>query len=126
MSFLANWAVARETDAAVLLVADMRRGGAHAAVVGTLECLTSCQRDRVVGFVMNRVRGDLSFVAEGYSLLESRTGLRCFGTMPDRDTVSLTDCDLREPRAALAHISGFSRSMCDDLDMDAIVGLLPN
>jgi adenosylcobyric acid synthase len=106
-SDLVNMAVAALADAPVLLVADIDRGGVFAALVGTLELLEPADRARVLGFVVNRFRGDRALLAPGLEFLQQRTGRPVFGVVPYLHDLRLPaedslDLDGRSPRAAAA------------------------
>jgi adenosylcobyric acid synthase len=77
-----NFRTARKADAAVILVADIDRGGVFAQVAGTLALLPSEDRAMVRGIVVNRFRGDISLFEDGVSLLEGLTGLPVLGVIP--------------------------------------------
>jgi adenosylcobyric acid synthase len=77
-----NLCPAREVDAALVLVADIDRGGVFAQVVGTLELLPPEDRARVLGIVVNRFRGDPELFADGIRILETRTGLPVLALVP--------------------------------------------
>jgi adenosylcobyric acid synthase len=79
---IANMGFAEAVDCPVLLVADIDRGGVFAHLVGTLELLSASERERVVGFVINRFRGDLAILTPGLDWLERRTGKPVFGVLP--------------------------------------------
>lgn len=79
---IANMGFAEAVDCPVLLVADIDRGGVFAHLLGTLECLAGTERQRVVGFVINRFRGDRKLLAPGIEWLERRTGKRVLGVIP--------------------------------------------
>ena len=57
---IANMGFAEAVDCPVLLVADIDRGGVLAQLLGTQACLSPAERDRVMGLVINRFRGDRS------------------------------------------------------------------
>ncbi|WP_276258811.1 cobyric acid synthase [Haloglomus litoreum] len=82
---LANVETARATDADVLLVADIERGGVFASLVGTLELLPDDIREQVVGAVVNKFRGDRSLLAPGLDEFEARTGVPVLGVLPHED-----------------------------------------
>ncbi|HYF91419.1 MAG TPA: cobyric acid synthase [Symbiobacteriaceae bacterium] len=79
---LANMAVAEIAGAPVLLVADMERGGAFAALLGTLELLEPRHRDRVAGLVLNRYHGPKEILLPGIREVERRTGKPVLGVLP--------------------------------------------
>jgi adenosylcobyric acid synthase len=79
---LANWAIAEFADAAVVLVSDIDRGGVFAQVIGTIELLSAGERQRLVGIVVNKFRGDAALFVDGVAFLETRTGLPVLGVLP--------------------------------------------
>jgi len=94
---IVNMGMAEMASAPVLLVTDIDRGGAFAWVVGTLELLTTSERDRVKGIVFNKFRGDKGILKPGLDMLESRINKPVVGVIPymhnlgidDEDSVSL-------------------------------------
>jgi adenosylcobyric acid synthase len=79
---IANMGFAEEVDCPVVLVADIDRGGVFAQVIGTLECLSSSERARIRGFVINRFRGDIDLLRPGLMWLEQKTDKPVFGVLP--------------------------------------------
>jgi len=79
---LVNGWVAEQLDAAVLLVADIDRGGAFAHLYGTWALVDDAARARLLGFVLNRFRGDPSLLDPGPAMLEQRTGVPTIGLVP--------------------------------------------
>lgn len=79
---LANWSMVELADAKVVLVADIDRGGVFAQVIGTLDLLTSEERQRVVGIIINKFRGDAVLFEDGVKFIEQRTGLPVLGVVP--------------------------------------------
>jgi adenosylcobyric acid synthase len=77
-----NLCPARAVDAALVLVADIDRGGVFAQVVGTLDLLPPEDRARVIGLVVNRFRGDASLFKDGIQILEEKTGLPVLALLP--------------------------------------------
>ncbi|MGD8569120.1 MAG: cobyric acid synthase [Gammaproteobacteria bacterium] len=79
---IANMGFAESADCPVILIADIDRGGVFAHIVGTLALLTPSEQQRVVGFVINRFRGDLSLLQPGLDWLEQHTGKPVLGVVP--------------------------------------------
>ena len=79
---IANMGFAEAVDCPVILIADIDRGGVFAHLVGTLELLSESEQARVVGFVINRFRGDIALLQSGLDWLEERTGKPVLGVLP--------------------------------------------
>ncbi|HLF86687.1 MAG TPA: cobyric acid synthase, partial [Nitrospiria bacterium] len=79
---IVNMKVARMADAPVILVGDIDRGGLFASIVGTMELLSTDDRKRVAGFIINKFRGDESLLAGGIAFIEERYGIPIVATIP--------------------------------------------
>jgi adenosylcobyric acid synthase len=79
---IANMGFAEAVDCPVILIADIDRGGVFAHLVGTLALLSESEQARVVGFVINRFRGDLALLQPGLDWLEQYTGKPVLGVLP--------------------------------------------
>ncbi len=79
---IVNWPVVEMADSAVILVADIDRGGVFAQVIGTMDLLAPEERQRVIGVVINKFRGDLTLFEDGVKIIEERTGVPVLGVLP--------------------------------------------
>ena len=79
---IVNMGMAQMAQSPVILVADIDRGGVFAQILGTIELLSSEERRRVRGFVINKFRGDKSILDSGIRMIEEKTGIPCLGTLP--------------------------------------------
>ncbi|KMT65343.1 cobyric acid synthase [Catenovulum maritimum] len=79
---IANMGFAEKVDCPVVLVADIDRGGVFAQIVGTLELLSESERNRIVGFVINKFRGDIKLLESGLTWLENKTNKPVLGVLP--------------------------------------------
>ena len=79
---IANMGFAEAIDCPVILVADIERGGVFAHLVGTLALLSASEQARVVGFVINRFRGDVALLEPGLRWLEDHTRKPVLGVLP--------------------------------------------
>lgn len=82
---IANMGFARAADAPVVLAGDIDRGGVIAQMVGTKAILDPADAAMIVGFVINKFRGDISLFDRGYATIADRTGWRGFGVLPHFD-----------------------------------------
>jgi len=79
---IANMGFAEAADVPVALVGDIDRGGVIAQLVGTHALLSAAERARLVGYIVNKFRGDPRLFDGGIAAIEERTGLACFGVVP--------------------------------------------
>ncbi len=79
---IANMGFAEAVDCPVILVADIDRGGVFAHLIGTLDCLSESERQRIIGFVINRFRGDVGLLQPGIDWLQQRTGKPVLAVLP--------------------------------------------
>ncbi|AFO56692.1 cobyric acid synthase CobQ [Natrinema sp. J7-2] len=82
---LANVETAAFADADILLLVDIERGGAFASLYGTIELVPEDIRERIVGAVITKFRGDPSLLEPGIEEIESRTGVPILGVIPYAD-----------------------------------------
>ena len=79
---IANMGFARAADTPVILIGDIDRGGVIAQIVGTKVVIAPEDAAMVVGFLINKFRGDPSLFAEGLRLIEERTAWPSLGMIP--------------------------------------------
>ncbi|WP_375465798.1 cobyric acid synthase [uncultured Methylobacterium sp.] len=79
---IANMGFARATDTPVVLVGDIDRGGVIASLVGTKAVIDPADAAMIVGFLVNRFRGDPSLFADGMDLIAKQTGWASLGLIP--------------------------------------------
>lgn len=82
---IVNMGLAEMTDAQVLLVGDIDRGGVFAQLLGTLDLLEDSERKRIKGLLINKFRGDETLLAPGIRMLEERAKCPVVGTIPYAD-----------------------------------------
>ncbi|MGM0590032.1 MAG: cobyric acid synthase [Halobacteriota archaeon] len=82
---LANVEAAEFTDAAIVVLVDIERGGAFASLYGTLELMPDHLRGRVAGAIITKFRGDASLLDRGIDEIEARTGVPILGVVPYDD-----------------------------------------
>lgn len=94
---LVNLPMARYADAAVILVADIDRGGVFASCYGSIKLQEPEDQRRIKGIIINKFRGDLRLFDEGRRMLEDICGVPVLGVVPyfqdiyieEEDSVSL-------------------------------------
>jgi len=79
---IANMGFAEVVDCPVWLVGDIDRGGVFAHLYGTLALLSSSERARITGLIINRFRGDVGLLTPGLDWLTRETGKPVLGVLP--------------------------------------------
>lgn len=79
---IANMGFATRAGVPVVLVGDIDRGGVIASLVGTATILPEEDRATIVGYLINKFRGDVSLFDDGLAAISDMTGWRCFGVVP--------------------------------------------
>jgi adenosylcobyric acid synthase len=79
---IANMGFAEAVDIPVILIGDIDRGGVLAHLSGTLDLLSTAERERVKGLVINRFRGDIGLLQPGLEWLARHTGKPVLGVLP--------------------------------------------
>src|SRR4051812_12412888 len=115
---IVNLRIAAEAGVPAIVVGDIDRGGVFAALYGTVALLPDRYRDRVRGFVVNKLRGDPTLLGDATADLERRTGVPALGVLPWIHDVALDAedslaLDGRRPRATAPAVAG-------ELDIAAI------
>jgi len=77
-----NFGLAERFGLPVVLAADIDRGGALAAIFGTHGIVSEQDRRLLVGYLINKFRGDQAVLDPGLTELTRRTGLRNYGVLP--------------------------------------------
>ncbi|MET3579589.1 adenosylcobyric acid synthase [Mesorhizobium robiniae] len=123
---IANMGFATRANVPVILVGDIDRGGVIASVAGTHLILPEEDRRMIVGYLINKFRGDVSLFEDGIKSIEKFTGWRCFGVvpwlkaaarLPSEDSVVLERLASGEKRALKVAVPMLGRiANFDDLD----------
>ncbi|MGL1834128.1 cobyric acid synthase [Rhodocyclaceae bacterium SMB388] len=123
---IANMGFAEAADVPVIIVADIDKGGVFAHLVGTLELLSASEQARVLGFVINRFRGDPALLKSGLEWLEQRTGRPVFGVLPylhglflDAED-AIDDARRSKPEARFRAIAPAMPRVSNHTDLDAL------
>jgi adenosylcobyric acid synthase len=95
---IVNVGTARLTQAPIILVGDIERGGVFSSLYGTVALLPEDVQKNVKGFIINKFRGDMEILKPGLKQLEEKTGIPVLGVLPyfklhipSEDSVSLAD-----------------------------------
>jgi adenosylcobyric acid synthase len=124
---IANMGFARAADVPVVLIGDIDRGGVVASLVGTKVVIDASDAAMILGFVVNKFRGDPTLFADGMATIARATGWEPLGLvpffpdarlLPAEDALALDAARAAKPKARikiavpiLPHVANF-----DDLD----------
>ena len=81
-SDIANMGFAEAANVPVVLIGDIDRGGVIAQIVGTHAVISDADRKHMVGFVVNKFRGDPSLFDDGLKIIAEETGVLSLGLVP--------------------------------------------
>lgn len=134
---IVNMSMARYAGAAVILVADIDRGGVFASAYGSVMLQTPEDRKLIKGIIINKFRGDIKLFDSGRAIMEEICGVPVLGVVPhaghihieEEDSLSLekkmqaakTDGRVNVAVVRLRHISNFTDF--DALEHDSRVNL---
>lgn len=79
---LSNTYIANEFDTKIILVADISKGGVFASIYGVYHLLDEKLRKNIIGVIINKFMGDISFFDEGIDIIQSRFGIPTLGILP--------------------------------------------
>jgi adenosylcobyric acid synthase len=124
---IANMGFARAADVPVVLIGDIDRGGVIASLVGTKVVIDASDAAMILGFLVNKFRGDPTLFADGMATIARATGWEPLGLvpffpdarlLPAEDALALDAARAAKPNARikiavpiLPHVANF-----DDLD----------
>ncbi len=132
---IVNMGMAEIADAPVLIVTDIDRGGAFAALYGTVMLLEAHERARIKGLIINKFRGDKTLLDPGIKMIEELLNIPVVGVIPytklelvDEDT--LVDGDKKCNKEAQSkeeeeeELTKLARVFRENMDMDYIYKVL--
>jgi adenosylcobyric acid synthase len=124
---IANMGFARAADVPVVLIGDIDRGGVIASLVGTKVVIDAADAAMILGFLVNKFRGDPTLFTDGMATIARATGWEPLGLvpffpdarlLPAEDALALDAVRAAKPEARikiavpiLPHVANF-----DDLD----------
>jgi adenosylcobyric acid synthase len=79
---IANMGFARAANVPVVLVGDIDRGGVIASLVGTKAVIDADDAAMIVGYIINKFRGDRTLFDDGLGIITAHTGWPSLGVVP--------------------------------------------
>lgn len=92
-SDLVNIPMARHAGAAVILVADIDRGGVFASAYGSIMLQTPADRRLIKGIIVNKFRGDMRLFEKGRAMMEEICGVPVLGVIPYDKSIHIDEED---------------------------------
>jgi adenosylcobyric acid synthase len=90
---IVNMRMAQFANAAVILVADIDRGGVFASVYGSVKLLPEHERKLIKGIIVNKFRGDARLFESGIKILEEITEVPVLGVVPHFRDIDIDEED---------------------------------
>ncbi len=91
---IVNMRMAMHAKADVLLVGDIDRGGVYASFLGTWHTFTPEEKKLLKGYVVNRFRGDASYLASAHDYMLEHTQVSVLGTIPYIRDIQIPEEDM--------------------------------
>jgi adenosylcobyric acid synthase len=79
---LVNLSMAKAVGAPCILVADIDRGGVFAQLIGSYDLMSPKEKKMIMGFIINKFRGDPDLFTDGIKYIEKKTGKPVLGLVP--------------------------------------------
>ncbi len=90
---LVNMNMAEMADAPCILVGDIDRGGIFASLIGSVMLMSPSEQQRIIGFMVNKLRGDPALFTSGIDILEKRGGRPVLGVIPHFNHIAIPEED---------------------------------
>lgn len=90
---IVNMSMAAYADAAVILVADIDRGGVFASAYGSIMLQREDDRRRIKGIIVNKFRGDEKLFEQGRRMMEEVCGVPVIGVVPYLEDIHIEEED---------------------------------
>jgi adenosylcobyric acid synthase len=92
-SDIVNMGLARAGRLPVVVVGDIDRGGVFASFFGTTALLSAADQALVSGYLVNKLRGDVSLLEPGLEMLHKLTGRPSLGVLPFQHGLGIDEED---------------------------------
>ncbi|NON62007.1 cobyric acid synthase [Acidianus sp. RZ1] len=73
----------------IILVLDIDRGGSFSSAYGVYNMVPPSIREKLSGFIINKLRGEEKYLEDGINWLTERTGMKYLGSIPYIDDVPM-------------------------------------
>ncbi len=91
---IVNMRMAEYAKASVLLVGDIDRGGVYASFLGTWFTFTEEEKALLTGYIVNRFRGDASYLDSAHVYMQEKTHTPVLGTIPYITDIAIPEEDM--------------------------------
>ncbi len=91
---IVNMRMAQHAKASVLLVGDIDRGGVYASFLGTWFTFTDEEKALLTGYIVNRFRGDASYLEPAHVYMQEKTQVPVLGTIPHIIDINIPEEDM--------------------------------